>query len=122
MLPNSTSSKRDLIPLKATICTKAHSVRNVFLAVFPQHTINRNRPGEAVRLLKKSKKKKTVSNDVLATKQAPLQVNKGNIQYYFKLKKIQYLFGCTGSWLQHMGSSSLTRDQTQAPRISSKKS
>lgn len=70
--------------MKATICTKAHSIRNVFLAVFPQHTINRNRPGETVKLLKTvSVKKKKVSNDVLATKQAPLQVNKGNIQYFF---------------------------------------
>lgn len=69
--------------MKATICTKAHSIRNVFLAVFPQRTINRNRPGEAVKLLKTVSVKKKKSNDVLATKQAPLQVNKGNIQYFF---------------------------------------
>ena len=101
MLPNSTSSKRDLIPLKATICTKAHSIRNVFLAVFPQHAINRNRPGEAVRLLKKvsvkkKNKKPAVSNDILATKQAPLQINKGNIQYFFKLKKKYIYFVALG--------------------------
>ena len=29
--------------------------------------------------------------------------------------KNTYLFGCTGSWLQHVGSSSLIRDQIQAP-------
>ena len=30
-----------------------------------------------------------------------------------------YLFGCAGSWLQHVGSTSLTRDGTQAPCIGS---
>ena len=34
-------------------------------------------------------------------------------------KKYLFLFGCIGSQLQHVGSSSLTRDRTQAPCIGS---
>lgn len=43
-----------------------------FLAVFPQHTINRNRPDKTVRLLR-------TSHGVLATKQFALQINNCNI-------------------------------------------
>ena len=39
--------------------------------------------------------------------------------YEVFLEKNTYLFGSVGSWLWHMGSSFLTRDQTQAPRIGS---
>lgn len=45
-----------------------------FLAVFPQHTINRNRPGKAVRLLR------TTNHDVLPT--ISLQINNCYIQYF----------------------------------------
>ena len=41
--------------------------------------------------------------------------------YSFFLKKI-YLFGCTGSYLQHVGSSSLTRVRTLAACIGSSES
>ena len=40
----------------------------------------------------------------------------------FFLLILIYLFGCAGSWLQHVGSSPLTRDQTQAPCIGSTES
>ena len=40
----------------------------------------------------------------------------------FFLNVYFYLFGCTGSWLNHVGSSSLTRDQTWGPCIGSAES
>ena len=41
--------------------------------------------------------------------------------FLFFYKSI-YLFGCIGSYFQHVESNSLTRDQTQAPHINSAES
>lgn len=73
MLPNSTSSNRDPIPLKATICTKARSMTNVPLVVFPQHNISENRHRKAVKLFK---------TNIPATEQFALRINNYNIHFY----------------------------------------
>ena len=50
----------------------------------------------------------------------PLEISVNSIQFFFF--NFIYLFGCSGSQLQHVGSSSLTRDQTWAPCAGSSES
>ena len=58
----------------------------------------------------------------IANKSQPNNHIQNNFSYVFFLNIYFYLFGCIESQLWHVGSSSLTRDQTQPPCIRSAES